>query len=116
MDFINLQLGREADEAFAETEFKESLGNPVDFYETARLVATLDLVITIDSSIAHLAGALGQPVWVLLPHGPDWRWMLGRDDSAWYPGARLFRQAKPGDWSAPIQEIKQKIVDFPTRN
>jgi ADP-heptose:LPS heptosyltransferase len=74
------------------------------------------LVITIDSSIAHLAGALGQPVWVLLPHGPDWRWMLGRDDSAWYPGARLFRQAKPGDWSAPIQEIKQKIVDFPTRN
>jgi len=116
IDFINLQVNQGASKASIATGFKESLGNPGDFFESARLVATQDLVITIDSSIAHLAGALGQAVWVLLPYGPDWRWMLGRDDSPWYPGAKLFRQAEPGDWSAPIREIRRKIVDFSTEN
>ncbi len=64
-----------------------------DFDDTAALVAHLDLVITVDSAVGHLAGAMGKPVWVLLPRVPDWRWMLGRDDSPWYPTARLFRQA-----------------------
>ena len=108
IDFVSLQVGQGAGEA----GLKETLGNPVDFLETARLVTTLDLVITIDSSVAHLAGALGQAAWVLLPYGPDWRWMLGRDDSPWYPDATLFRQANPGDWSAPIREMCLKIIDF----
>jgi hypothetical protein len=112
IDFVSLQIAQGDCEMSATGNLKESLGDPVDFHETARLVATLDLVITIDSSIAHLAGALGQAVWVLLPYGPDWRWMLGRDDSPWYPGTTLFRQAEPGDWSAPIREISQKITDF----
>jgi len=113
IDFVSLQLAQGSGEISTPGKFKESLGDPVDFYETACLVTTLDIVITIDSSIAHLAGALGQAVWVLLPYGPDWRWMLGRDDSPWYPSTTLFRQAKPGDWSAPIRKISQKITEFP---
>ena len=68
--------------------------------DTAALIAELDLVITVDTSIAHLAGALGQPTWVLLPFAPDWRWLLERSDSPWYPTVRLFRQPRPRDWSA----------------
>jgi ADP-heptose:LPS heptosyltransferase len=63
-----------------------------DFSDTAALVANLDLVISVDTSVAHLAGALGKPVWILLPFIPDWRWLLDRDNSPWYPTARLFRQ------------------------
>src|SRR6202012_4470181 len=69
-----------------------------DFSDTAALIANLDLVITVDTAVAHLAGALGTPVWVLLPFIPDWRWLLDRDDSPWYPTARLFRQTASGDW------------------
>ena len=112
IDFVSLQVGTGAGEVLAAPSLKETLGNPVDFFETARLVTTLDLVITIDSSVAHLTGALGQAVWVLLPYGPDWRWMLGRDDSPWYPGATLFRQPEPGDWSCPIREISRKITNL----
>ena len=70
-----------------------------DFADTAAAVAALDLVITVDTAVAHLAGALGKPVWLLLPFIPDWRWMTGRDDSPWYPTARLFRQTAPGGWA-----------------
>ncbi|MBY0509068.1 MAG: tetratricopeptide repeat protein [Rhodospirillaceae bacterium] len=69
-----------------------------DFSDTAALCELVDVVITIDTSIAHLAGALGRPVWVVLPYNADWRWLLERDDSPWYPSARLFRQSAPGDW------------------
>jgi tetratricopeptide (TPR) repeat protein len=69
-----------------------------DFAETAAAVSHLDLVITVDTAVAHLAGALGRPTWLLLPHVPDWRWLLGREDSPWYPTARLFRQRQAGDW------------------
>jgi hypothetical protein len=71
----------------------------------AAQVAAMDLVVTIDNSTAHLAGALGIPTWVLLPFAPDWRWLLARDDSPWYPSLRLFRQPKPGDWHAVIQKV-----------
>lgn len=74
-----------------------------DFSDTAALIANLDLVITIDSALAHLAGALGRPVWVMLPAMSDWRWMTGRDDSPWYPTMRLFRQSSPGAWSSVIR-------------
>ena len=73
--------------------------------DTAALIAELDLVITVDTSIAHLAGALGQPAWVLLPFAPDWRWLLDRDDSPWYPTLRLFRQSQPRDWTSVVTRL-----------
>jgi hypothetical protein len=71
-----------------------------DFEETAALMACLDLVITVDTSVAHLAGGLGCPVWVLLPYRPDYRWLLDRDDSPWYPTMRLFRQQQSRDYAS----------------
>lgn len=86
-----------------------------DFAETAALVEALDLVITVDTSVAHLAGALGRPVWILLPHVPDWRWMLGRDDSPWYPSARLWRQARAGDWDEVIGRVRRELGEAAAR-
>ncbi|MCB2102427.1 MAG: glycosyltransferase family protein [Rhodobacterales bacterium] len=76
-----------------------------DMADTARLLAALDLVVTVDTSVAHLAGALGLPAWVMLPYAPDWRWQLGRDDSPWYPSLRLFRQDRPGDWAGVVDRV-----------
>ena len=76
-----------------------------DFYDTACVVSALDLVISVDTSVCHLAGALGCPTWVLLPYAPDWRWLLDREDSPWYPTARLWRQPRPGDWPSVIDKI-----------
>ncbi len=76
-----------------------------DLAATAALIAAMDLVITVDTSVAHLAGTLGKPVWILLAHDPDWRWMLGRPDSPWYPSARLFRQPAPGDWESVLDQV-----------
>jgi ADP-heptose:LPS heptosyltransferase len=79
---------------------------------TAALMASVDLVIGVDSSIAHLAGALGRPVWLLLSSRPDWRWALERDRSPWYPTMRLFRQERPGDWSSSIARIRDALDNF----
>lgn len=81
-----------------------------DFADTAALVRNLDLVISVDTSVVHLAGALGKPVWVLLPRVPDWRWLLEREDSPWYPNARLFRQHKPGDWGAVVERVTHALM------
>lgn len=75
----------------------------------AAQIAALDLVITIDNSTAHLAGALGVPVWLLLPFSPDWRWFHARQDSLWYPSMRLFRQPKPGDWASVVREVESML-------
>jgi len=80
-----------------------------DFADTAAVTSLLDLVISVDTSTAHLAGALGKPVWILLPYHPDWRWLLGREDSVWYPTARLFRQPSMGDWKSVIQRIHDAL-------
>ena len=86
------------------------LGNQLeDFNDTASLVALMDLVITIDTSTAHLAGALGKPVWILLPYHANWRWLLDRSDSPWYPSARLFRQRRLGDWDGVLDEVRQAL-------
>ena len=77
--------------------------------DTAALLAELDLIITVDTSIAHLAGALGRPAWVLLPFAPDWRWQLVREDSPWYPTLRLFRQSRPGDWPSVIARVRTEL-------
>jgi tetratricopeptide (TPR) repeat protein len=76
-----------------------------DFADTAAVLEQLDLIITVDTAVAHLAGAMGRPVWILLPFVPDWRWMLDRDDSPWYPSVRLFRQRRPHDWSDVVQDV-----------
>jgi tetratricopeptide (TPR) repeat protein len=77
-----------------------------DLADTAAMISLLDLVITIDTSIAHLAGALGKPTWVLLPFSTDWRWLRDRNDSPWYPSARLFRQPAPGDWQSVVMQVQ----------
>jgi len=72
----------------------------------------MDLVITTDTSVAHLAGAIGRPVWVILQFMPDWRWLLDRPDSPWYPTMRLFRQRSPGDWAGVIARVAQELADY----
>ncbi|MEG5043757.1 tetratricopeptide repeat protein [Microcoleus sp. B4-C1] len=83
----------------------------VDFADTAAIISQLDLVICVDTSVAHLAGALGKPVWILLSFVPDWRWMLEREDSPWYPTVRLFRQQKAGDWDGVCDRIKAALLE-----
>ena len=80
-----------------------------DFADTAGLVDNLDLVICVDTSVAHLAAAMGKPVWLLLPFAPDWRWMLEREDSPWYPSVRLFRQQVAGDWGAVLLALRGEL-------
>ncbi len=83
-----------------------------DFSDTAALVEQLDLVIAVDTSVAHLAGGMGKPLWVLLPFAPDWRWLLGRGDSPWYPSARLFRQPAPRDWDSVLLSVRGALKEF----
>jgi hypothetical protein len=83
-----------------------------DFSDTAALISKLDLVISVDTSVAHLTGALGKPVWILLTYFPDWRWLLGRDDSPWYPTARLFRQDESRSWAGVIARVGQALPAF----
>ena len=80
-----------------------------DFADTAGLIENLDLVITVDTAVAHLAGALGKQAWVLVPFLPDWRWMLHREDSPWYSSVRLFRQPAFRDWETPIRKLVQEL-------
>lgn len=83
-----------------------------NFWETARCIAALDLVITVDTAVAHLAGAMGKPVWVLLPFVPDWRWGLDSTRTAWYPRMRLYRQTRRGDWPATLRTVAQDLRHF----
>lgn len=107
-DFISVQNEyRAADQQLmAGTDrLRDVSGDLVDFAATAGLLAELDLLITVDTSVAHLAGGLGLPVWLLLPFAPDYRWLLRRADSPWYPCARLFRQPAFGDWESVVREV-----------
>jgi ADP-heptose:LPS heptosyltransferase len=114
ISFISLQKGAGEDEATTPPAGQPllHLGSDIgDFADTAAIVSQLDLVICIDTAIAHLAGAMNKPCWVLVPAiGTDWRWFRERTDSPWYPGVmRLFRQTRPGDWSATISEVAQAL-------
>ena len=88
-----------------------SLANLIhEFSDTAALMAQFDLVISADTSVAHLAGALARPGWLLLPFAPDWRWLLKRNDSPWYPTMRLFRQPVPGDWTSVVRAVRAALA------
>lgn len=85
------------------------------FADTAALCEQMDVVVSVDTSVAHLAGALGKPTWILLPFLPDWRWLLERDDSPWYPSVRLLRQKLRGQWDAPLQQVAQALSQMVAR-
>jgi hypothetical protein len=95
-------------------EFVDLSSELTDFTDTAAIIANLDLVISVDTSVVHLAGALGKPVWTLLPYAPDWRWMLSREDSPWYPTMRLFRQPTPGDWTSVLDRVSAALKTLRT--
>jgi tetratricopeptide (TPR) repeat protein len=103
------ELANQAAEASAPVLIDSAVDQLADIDVFAAQIAALDLVITIDNSTAHLAGALGVPVWVLLPFAPDWRWLLDREDSPWYPTMRLFRQRRPGDWDSVIERVRRAL-------
>ena len=90
---------------------RNTAASVTDFADTAALVSALDLVLTVDTAVAHLAGALGTPVWLLLPYTPDWRWLLERSDNPWYPTMRLFRQRRFGDWAEVFARIADALAD-----
>ena len=112
VSFHSLQMGTGAEQSASPPtgmRLRDDTGRITDFADTAALVTNLNLVISIDSAVAHLAGALGKPVWLLLPFAPDWRWMLDREDSPWYPTMRLFRQARPGDWIDVMERVEAEL-------
>jgi len=111
--FYSLQKGPAADQAKAPVPGMNLIDHTDelnDFADTAAMIANLDLVISVDTSMVHLAGAMAKTVWTLLPFAPDWRWLLGRDDSPWYPTMRLFRQQTRGNWDAVIGQVTDALV------
>jgi len=111
VQFYSLQVGERAADlrAVADGDVTDLSGRLGDFADTAGAIEALDLVISVDTAVAHLAGALGKPVWLLLPYVPDWRWLLDRDDSPWYPTMRLFRQARRGDWDEVVARVAREL-------
>ena len=118
VDFVSLQKGQPAEAAFDALDPAAWDGPPIlnvaaaltDFSQTAALMTALDLVVSVDTSIPHLSGALGRPVWVMNRFDPCWRWLQGRTDSPWYPTARLFRQPAMGDWDSVLAEVRQALA------
>lgn len=110
VQFFSLQMGAAAESLdpvrLAMTDLRPAIR---DFADTAALIEQLDLVLTVDTAMAHLAGALAKPTWLLLPFAPDWRWLLDREDSPWYPTMRIFRQQRPGDWQEVIERVRREL-------
>jgi hypothetical protein len=114
IDYFSLQdRARPDDEACLATspQIRRFDGRLKDFADTAALASLMDVVVSVDTSAAHLAAALGRPTWVRLPFSPDWRWLLGREDSPWYPTVRLFRQPSPGAWEPVMRRLKQALTE-----
>jgi hypothetical protein len=112
VSFYNLQQPVPAgDQAFLQTmsAFIHTGLQLADFLDTASVITEMDLVISVDTAVAHLAGALGKPVWILLQHSSDWRWLLNRPDSWWYPTAQLFRQLVRNEWESPILRVAEAL-------
>ena len=117
--FVSLQIGTPAGTGGCEV-FGERLldftADIDDFSDTAALIDNLDLVIAVDTSVAHLAGAMGKPVWMLSRFDGCWRWLLDQGDSLWYPTMRIFRQPAPGDWAAPVASVRQALAEAAARH
>jgi ADP-heptose:LPS heptosyltransferase len=110
---FSLQVDADAAELDALGPIRDVASQLHDFADTAAAISALDLVISVDTAVAHLAGALAHPAWVLLPAMPDWRWMLDREDSPWYPTMRLVRQDRAGDWAGPIADVAARLAAEP---
>jgi Flp pilus assembly protein TadD len=114
--FFSLQKGEAAEQTRKLPPGMDLLDHTallVDYADTAAMISQLDLVISVDTSVAHVAAAMGKPVWLLLAFAPDWRWLLDRDDSPWYPTMRLFRQSVRGDWTSVIERVTQSLSQIP---
>ncbi len=118
IDFYSLQKGEPAESELTALK-RDNWGGPniidltgelIDFSDTAALIQNLDLVISVDTSTAHLAGALGKPIWILNRFDTDWRWLLDRTDSPWYPTVKLYRQEKAGDWDEVVQRVRGDLI------
>ena len=118
MHLLSLQKGtpaaqlKDAPEGLAISDFTSDLH---DFMDTAALVANLDLVIGVDTSVIHLAGALGKPTWVLSRFDGCWRWLMDCEDTPWYPRMRLFRQEQPGEWQPVIERVASELARWSAR-
>jgi len=117
LDFVCIQKEvSAADAAILDRHGVLALGREFeDFSDTAAVLAMVDLLITVDTSVAHLAGALGRPTALLVPFSPDWRWLMHRTDSPWYPTMRLYRQTMIGDWSGPLHQLRAELEDVARR-
>lgn len=115
-DFVSLQKevrGRDRPALEAHANLRHFGDQLEDFGDTAALCEAMDLIVSVDSSVAHLAGALGKPLWVMLAAIPDWRWLLERDDCPWYPSARLYRQPRAGDWASVVERVRRDLGAMP---
>ena len=116
VNLVSLQVGPGKEQLAAATFPITDLGSlfdPSSLKDLAAVLVNLDLIVTVDTAVAHLAGALGLPVWTLLQWIPDWRWLLDRTDCPWYPTMRLFRQRQTGDWPEVFERIAGEIHRFP---
>jgi tetratricopeptide (TPR) repeat protein len=113
-EYVSLQkvIKLEERELFSRTPILDFSEKIDDFTDTAALCNCMDLVVSVDTSVAHLSGALGRPTWIMLPYAPDWRYMLGREDVSWYPTARLFRQTQPGNWADILSLLRSELASL----
>ena len=113
-EYVSLQKEvREIDKQVLDGSNIKQYGDELnDFSDTAALCELMDLVISVDTSVAHLAGAIGKTTWVLLPHVPDWRWLLDREDSPWYPSIKIYRQPSHGDWDSVMKRIRHDLIEY----
>jgi ADP-heptose:LPS heptosyltransferase len=112
IQFFSLQKGPPAEQIDAldmRSRLVDLMPEVTDFADTAAIINELDLIVAVDTSVAHLAGALAKPVWILTRSDADWRWLRNRHHNPWYPTARIFGQSKPGDWRSVIEEVKKEL-------
>jgi tetratricopeptide (TPR) repeat protein len=108
-DIYSLQPGEASKQNWPDSGLIDLTGHIADFFDTAGLISHLDLIICVDTAVAHVAGALGKPTWLMVPYAPDWRWQLDREDSPWYPRLKIFRQTRRGEWDDVVRPIAEAL-------